>query len=389
MKRFVMIGLALLATSLVAVFTVAPPMVERSQNVTLQHAPYARSENASALHQSLFVADLHADSLLWRRDLAERSTRGHLDLPRLAAGNVALQVFSATTKSPSGLNYNRNDGGSSDDITKLAIVQRWPVATWSSLYARASYQLGRLIELSEREPDALMLIRSAAELERLVERRAQGEPVIGALYLIEGAHPLEGELGNLDRLFEQGLRIVGLVHFFDNDVAGSLHGLKRPGLSEFGRDVVRRADELGMIIDIAHASPRAVSDVLDITTRPVMLSHGGMRGHCKSARNLDDELMKRMASKGGLLGIGFWKAAVCDVSPDGIVAAIRYAIETLGVEHVALGSDFDGAVSVALDASELGVLTDRMLTAGFTEAEIRAVMGENVQRFLRENLPPR
>ena len=180
---------------------------------------------------------------------------------------------------------------------------------------------------------------------------------------------------------------MGLVHFFDNDVAGSLHGLRRPGLTDFGRQVVRRAEELGMIIDIAHASPQAVKDVLAMATRPVLLSHGGMRGNCPTPRNLDDDLMQRMAADGGLLGIGFWAAAVCDVSPEGIVKAIRYAIDTLGVDHVALGSDFDGAVTTALDAAELAVLTDRMQDAGFSEAEIRAVMGGNVQRFLAELLP--
>jgi microsomal dipeptidase-like Zn-dependent dipeptidase len=130
-----------------------------------------------------------------------------------------------------------------------------------------------------------------------------------------------------------------------------------------------------------------VADVLQLSTSPVILSHGGIKGNCESARNLDDTLMQDIANKGGLLGIGYWDAAVCDVTPAGIVRAIRYAIDIMGVAHVALGSDYDGTVAVTFDTSELVVLTDAMLQAGFTEDEIRKVMGENVKQFLLDNLP--
>ena len=130
-----------------------------------------------------------------------------------------------------------------------------------------------------------------------------------------------------------------------------------------------------------------VADVLDTVAMPVMLSHGGLKGQCDSERNLDDALMQRIASAGGIVGIGFWDAAVCDPSPAGIVAAIRYAIDLLGVEHVALGSDFDGTVTTTFDTSELAALTQAMLDAGFAETEIRAVMGDNARRFLLDNLP--
>lgn len=361
-----------------------PAQIESGQNVVIPHEPWPVSARTAALHQSLFVADLHADSLLWKRDLRERSDVGQVDLPRLAAGNVALQVFSATTKSPAGQNYDRNDAGS-DRITLLAVASFWPPRTWRSLYERAAWQLDKLRAL-DRSGD-LSLITDAAEMRQLVERRERGEQAIGAVFLIEGAHPLEGDLENLDRLFALGLRIIGLTHFFDNALGGSLHGESGTGLTPFGAAVVRRANELGIIIDVAHASPRMVDDVLALSDAPVILSHGGTRGQCDTARNLSDDLMKDIARRGGLVGIGFWDAAVCDFTPAGIVAAIRYAIDLLGAGHVALGSDFDGAVAVRLDASELAALTHEMLQAGFTEEEIRLVMGENVKRFLLANLP--
>lgn len=383
-KRLAIVVATLLVASLLFVRFVLPARIENGQNVNLPHSPYAISEKARSLHETLFIADLHSDSLLWKRNLLERSDVGHMDLPRLRDGNVALQVFSATTKSPAGQNYERNEAGT-DNITLLAVASMWPPRTWTSLYERAVYQLDKLKRLTDRSE--LVLLTSRQDLLGLSMQRERGDNVIGALYLIEGAHPLEGDLGKLDTLYEQGLRIIGLTHFFDNELGGSLHGVSGDGLTAFGRSVVKRADELGLIIDIAHASPAMVDDVLALSDRPVILSHGGMKGACDTARNLDDALMQRVADRGGLLGIGYWDAAVCDVTPAGVVRSIRYAIDRLGIDHVALGSDYDGATAVTFDAGELAVLTDAMLEAGFGEDEIRAVMGENVKRFLLRNLP--
>jgi microsomal dipeptidase-like Zn-dependent dipeptidase len=380
----------LAAVGIVALVVVAyahwvlPGQIESSKNVNLPHDAYAVSDRAARLHSSLFIADLHSDSLLWKRDFLEKSDIGHMDLPRLREGNVALQVFSATTKSPAGLNYESNDPDS-DDITMLAVASFWPPRTWDSLYERAVYQLEKLHGIARRSE--LTVVASKQDMQDFVARRERGEPVIAGIYLIEGAHPLEGDLKNLDLLFDQGLRIVGLTHFFDNELGGSLHGTGGGGLTEFGKSVVRRANELGLIIDVAHASPRMVADALAISQSPVMLSHGGVKGTCDSARNLADPLMQDIAGSGGLIGIGYWDAAVCDTTPEGVVNAIRYAIDLLGVGHVALGSDFDGATAVRFDTGELAVITEEMLRSGFTEHEIRMVMGENVKRFLLENLP--
>ena len=384
MKRVLIVLLAIFMLAIAYVHWVLPGRIEAPRNVVLPHEPYNISEAGQRLHEDLFIADLHSDSLLWKRDLTRRSEIGHMDLPRLAEGNVALQVFSATTKSPAGQNYESNTADS-DQITLLAVASLWPPRTWSSLYERAAYQLDKLHLLAR--DDRFVIVKTRQDLRDLIARRDSGEPVMGGVYLIEGAHPLEGDVENLDRLYEQGLRIVGLTHFFDNELGGSLHGVNGKGLTPFGRSVVRRASELGMIIDIAHASPAMVAEVLALSTRPTVLSHGGMKGACRTPRNLSDELMREFAARGGLLGIGYWDAAVCDPSPEGIVSSIRYAIDTLGVDNVALGSDYDGTVATTFDTSELAVLTDTMLSSGFTEEEIRKVMGENVKRFLLENLP--
>jgi microsomal dipeptidase-like Zn-dependent dipeptidase len=382
-KLLVVIGIVVVL-AVVFMHWVLPGKVEQSMNINLPHDPYVVSEEANRLHDSLFIADLHADSLLWKRDLTRRSDIGHMDLPRLQEGNVALQVFSATTKSPAGLNYDSNESNS-DDITRLAIASFWPPKTWGSIYERAVYQLEKLHGLARRSE--LTVVTSKQEMRSFIARRDAGEAELAGVYLIEGAHPLEGDLKNLDLLFDQGLRIIGLTHFFDNEMGGSLHGISGEGLNEFGRSVIIRANELGLIIDIAHASPPMVRDVLALSTSPVILSQGGVKGVCDTARNLDDSLMLEVANKGGLIGIGYWDAAVCDTTPQGVINSIRYAIDLMGVDHVALGSDYDGATAVMFDTSELAVLTDAMLQVGFTTDEIRSVMGENVKQFLLENLP--
>ena len=373
-----------LACALAYLHWLLPARVERGINVKLAVELPVVSEQAQQLHDSLFIADLHADSLLWKRDLSRASDTGHLDLPRLQAGNVGLQVFSATTKSPKNQNYTQNDADS-DRITLLAMASFWPPRTWNSLYERAAYQLDKLHALAAT--DALTVVTNRASFRELLRQREAGEQIVGGLYLIEGAHPLEGDLDKLDRLYNRGLRIVGLTHFFDNETGGSLHGISGEGLTEFGRAVVLRANELGMIIDIAHASPVMAREVLALSSQPVILSHGGIKSACDTARNFDDELMQELARRGGLVGIGYWRGAVCDPTPAGVVRSIRRAIDLMGIEHVALGSDYDGAVAVSFDASELAVLTETMLRAGFSEREIRLVMGDNVRRFLLENLP--
>ena len=132
-----------------AFFYVIPARIDADMNRVLDHEPYVVSDAALALHKTIPVADLHADTLLWMRDPTKRQKRGQTDLPRLIEGGVRLQVFTAVTKSPSGLNYEENDAAS-DDITGLAIAQRWPIAAWSSLYERAAYQAKRLARLDDR-----------------------------------------------------------------------------------------------------------------------------------------------------------------------------------------------------------------------------------------------
>ncbi len=382
MRNYIGGGVALVVLAVLAVvFFVIPARVDATLNEVIAHEPYVVSAQARTLHATIPVADLHADTLLWMRDPTRRQNRGQTDIPRLIEGGVKLQVFTAVTKSPKNLNYDENDANS-DDITMVAILQRWPVATWGSLFERARYQARRLQRADERYGPDFRMVRNQVEL-----RRSLNVGALAGVYGIEGAHPLEGKIENLDRLYEEGLRVIGLQHFFDNELGASLHGTSGAGLTEFGRNVVWRANELNMIVDVAHSSETVVGDVLALSTRPVIVSHTGLKGHCDSARNISDETMQAIAEAGGLIGVGFWDGAVCTPNLETIAEAIVYAVDLLGADHVALGSDFDGTVKTPLDAAELPALTQALLDAGLDEATVRAVMGENAVQFFLENLP--
>ncbi len=370
---------------------VVQPKLEQSLNRVVPHRPYPIREEVARQHADLTIVDWHSDSLLWARDLLKRSDYGHVDIPRLQQGNVAIQTFIAVTKSPRGQNYEKNSADS-DNITALAVAEFWPPSTWNSLTERALYQARRLHGFSEQAPELFQILKNREQLRQLLEARQTArekgtQPVIGGMLGIEGCHALEGKLGNVKVLYDAGYRMMGLHHFFDNKLGGSLHGTSQAGLSEFGKEVVRELDKQEIIIDLAHSSTTVVDDVLAIAKRPMVVSHTGVYGVCKSARNIPDAQLKQIAWKGGLIAIGYWEGAVCDISPKGVVKSIRYAIDLLGEDYVALGSDFDGSTKTTFDTSELAILTQTMVETGFSDREISKVMGGNTIKFLLKNLP--
>ena len=383
--RKTLLILPLLALGGVAFFTL-PNLLDRQMNSVETPAPYSAGTAATQLHQQLFIADLHDDALLWERNLLQRYDFGHSDLPRLLEGRVALQVFSTVTKTPRGLNYERN-AADSDNITLLAMAQRWPRETWNSLLQRALYQADKLQQASAASQGRLQLIRTRADLTAFIRAWQQDPQRLAALLATEGLQPIEGQLENVDALYDAGFRIAGLTHFFDNEVGGSAHGLDKGGLTPLGRQVIRRLEEKQMLIDLAHASRPLIDEVLAMATRPVLVSHTGVEGTCPGTRNLSDAHIKAIAATGGVIGIGYWEGAVCATSVEAIVRAMRHTAELVGVEHVALGSDFNGTVHTPFDVTGLPLLTQGLQQAGFSQADIAAIMGGNVQRLLLASLP--
>ncbi|MDP5103402.1 MAG: dipeptidase [Erythrobacter sp.] len=401
MIRKLGIGLLLLVVlGAVGFFSFAPGMAERRMNrIDGEPLPEITAE-ARALHATLIIVDLHSDTLLWDRSLLDRGERGHVDLPRMQDGHVALQVFSSVTKTPKNQNYDSNSGDS-DNITALVIGQLQPGQTWFSLLERSLYH-ARKLDIAVAESDgALRKIKTAGEIGSLVDARSErpfglqcrdcpGAPPapIGAIFSAEGLHSLEGDIANLDRLYDAGMRMAGLTHFFDNELAGSMHGESKAGLTDMGRAVVRRMEDRGMVVDIAHCSHACVADILAMARRPVVSSHGGVQATCKVNRNLTDDEIRGVAATGGVIGIGYWEGAVCSTDPRAAARAMKHVRDLVGIEHVALGSDYDGAVTVRFDTASLVHVTQALMEEGFTEDEIRAAMGGNALRVLGQGLVP-
>jgi len=388
LRRLIIGGVASFVVIVLVALVMLPGIVDRRMNTVVAAPQVIVSDSARRLHQSLTIADLHADQLLWARDPLVRASHGHVDLPRLEDGNVALQVFSVVTKTPRDMNYDANTGAT-DNITLLALVQRWPLAALTSLRARAIHQADRLHDAVARSGGTLVLVTDTMSLRRFLAGRVRDPRVHGALLAIEGLHALDGELAGVDSLYAHGFRMMGLTHFFDNEVAASAHGVTHGGLTPLGRQVIARMEALHIIVDLAHVAPQAVREVLAIATRPVVVSHTGVAATCPGPRNLTDDQLRAIAVNGGVVGIGYWEAAVCTLGAASIAKAIRHAVNVAGIDHVALGSDFDGATATPFDTAGLDEITQALLNLGFTPGEVGQVMGGNVMRLLAATLPSR
>lgn len=386
MRKILLGGLALILLAAVLFFTLAPGIVERGMNQVVA-VPLKITPRAQALNAKLQIADMHADTLLWQRSLLSRADRGQIDLPRLIAGNYALQVFSSVTKTPKGQNYDANSGDT-DNITALTIADLQPPRTWGSLLQRSLWHAQKLDRYAAASNGQLRVIRTASELDRLLADRASGKKVVGGMLSIEGLQDMEGKFANLDVLYNTGFRMAGLAHFFDNDVAGSMHGEAKGGLTPLGRQVVRRMEAIGMVVDIAHSSHATIAEVLAMAHRPVVASHGGVQATCKVNRNLTDDEIRGVARTGGVIGIGYWDAAICSTKPEAAAAAIAHVRDVVGIDHVGLGSDFDGAVTTGFDSSQIAAVTQALIDREFSDADIAKVMGGNVLRVLRAGIAP-
>ena len=224
------------------------PHFDASRNAVINPGPYVVSDHIQDFHRRSFVADLHADPLLWRRNLTIRQTHGQVDLPRLREGGVDLQVFSVVTKVPHGANYTatRTD---SDKLPILFIASWRPPTSWFSPKQRALVQAAEMKQMAQQT--ALIQVLRRTDIAR--------DGVKGLLSL-EGMHALEGDADALAELHAAGFRMMGLAHHFDNEVAGSAHGAEQYGLTKLGRLLLPKMEALGITVDLAHASAAAFED---------------------------------------------------------------------------------------------------------------------------------
>lgn len=368
-----LLGLILLA--MIVMRFIILPHYDKTANAILFSGPYPVSSRSRVLHDKAFVADLHADSLLWGRDLARKNSLGQLDLHRLVEAGIDLQIFSVVSKVPKSLNY-RSNSADTDTLPLLFLASWRPPSTWFNPQQRALEQAREWKRLTD-----------TTELELVLNKQDLAKDGVKSLLALEGINVLEGDLNILNNLHEAGFRMMGLAHFFDNGVAGSAHGLEKYGLTEFGQSLIPKLETLGITIDLAHASPATITDTLRLATKPVVYSHGGAQGICPGPRNLSDSQLRAIAKNGGVIGIGFWKGAVCDTSVAGIVRAIKYAVQIAGIDHVGLGSDFDGHVTTPFDVTGIPMLTEELLASGLSGNQVQKILGGNARRIFQNNLP--
>jgi membrane dipeptidase len=319
------------------------------------------------LHQDSIVVDLHCDSLIQaravgyrlavrhRRPLLERLGFYHADLPRMREGGVTGQFFGVVT-------MPIPEAGCADACRR---------------------QVAHLREVAAEE--GLIWARSAEDV-----RRAKREGTIAVFTGIEGGHNLEGRLEELRDFDRAGVRYLGLTHFTANAIAppsGGMGASALAPLTDFGRGVVAEMNRLGMIVDLAHVGRAAFLEACSRSTRPVIVSHTGISAVHPLWRNVDDEQLRAIARTDGVVGIIFaWRYLGRRRQGIEMLAPhFEHVRKLVGARHLALGSDFDGAIEPVRgleNVSQLPAVTGLLEGLRWSEDEIRGVLGENVLRVL-------
>ena len=267
-----------------------------------------------------------------------------------------------------------------------------------SLLHRALHQAARMRRFEARSEGALTLIRSRADLDAYVKKRsaciasgAASCPYTAGLLGVEGAHALEGDLRNLDVLYDAGFRLIGLQHFADNHAGGSAHGEERGGLTPWGRELIAAMEAKGMVLDLAHSSAAVIADVLAMPgKRPFVISHTGAGAVCagQEERALSDDQLRAVAAAGGLVGLGYWREVTCGGTVDAIADAIMHVVSVAGAKHAALGSDWDGGTAMppGLDAAGTAQVTAALRARGLAGQDLEDVVGGNALRVFTASL---
>ena len=347
--------------------------------------------------------DSHIDTiqrvLIGHEDLAKRSTIGHVDFPRLREGGMHAPFF----------------------------------ALWCPVYYQGAEAVRRTLDLRDAmqsvldaHPDQIELATTAADIERIVK---SGK--IAAFLTVEGGHQIDDDLAVLRTYYRLGIRSMTLTHFKNNDWADSSTDTpQHNGLTAFGKDVVREMNRLGMLVDVSHVSDKTFYDAIAVSSKPVILSHSSMRAISDVPRNVTDDMLRALAKNGGVVGINFGegfinpkdaehlRAAVSSMSSgpeltgkalddyaaaeyrkdlshpikvfatvDEVAAHIDHAVKVAGIDHVGIGSDFDGITGPPRgleDVSKMPNLVAALLKRGYSERDLKKILGENYLRVIRE-----
>jgi membrane dipeptidase len=320
------------------------------------------------------LADGHADSLLWNRDLTVRHRRGHVDFPRLREAGVRIQCFTVVTRG-----YPFLDG-----VGALGALRGWPREARRGAWARCRFQLDRMEALCAASGGAVAIAGTRAALEAHL-----GAGRVAAVLGIEGAQALEGRPERVRALRSRGVAFMSLTHLANNALGGSSSPLMgNRALTALGRGVLDEMAAAGMAVDLAHASPRTLADVLAHGGPRPFSSHTGVAGATPSWRNLDDAALRAIAERGGVVGIILGTIYLGGRRLDDVVRHVEHALDVAGEDAVAFGSDFDGLVPLPRgirDVTDLPRLVDA-LARRRPAAVVEKVAWTNWRRFFSETL---
>lgn len=316
----------------------------------------AATPNPAALHRDAVVADLHSDAILdvvaGKRDLAVRGGTGHVDLPRLREGGVDVQVFA------------------------LFVDPR---------YAGSGFRrVSELLDAFDGLVHAHRTLALATTVEAAQQAVRRGR--IAAVLSVENGSAIDGDPANLDRLYARGVRILSLTWNQSNDLADGALEDAHGGLTPLGRRVVRRMQDLRMVIDVSHLSERAFWAVLEATRGPIVATHSNAAALTPHRRNLTDDQLRALARRGGVVGVNFYPEFTGGATIQHVLAHVDHLVRVMGADHVALGSDFDGfnqTVAGLEDVSKLPALTAGLLVRGYAPDDVRKILGGNVLRVFR------
>lgn len=312
---------------------------------------------------------------MWNRDLTCASDAGHVDFPRLKEAGVKIQCFTIVTR---GLPVI-------DGFSLFAMKQGWPRHARATEWSRCTFQLDRLAAFCRESKGEASIAATASQLEENLKAER-----LSAVIGIEGGHALQGQVERVQELHARGVRFMSLSHLSNNELGGTSTPLfgNRP-LTPHGRDVLDAMGEVGMLLDVAHASPAMLPELLAHPKARPFCSHAGVQGATKHWRNLSDEVCKAIADKGGVVGIIFAPQFIGGRTLGHVVRHVEHAVKVMGEDGVAFGSDFDGMIPLPRgmrDVRDLPKLTAALLEAGMPIRVVEKVLGENYRRFFNETL---
>ena len=333
-----------------------------------------KTEDAASLHNRILVCDTHCDTVdrILNRgvDIGERSARGHIDIPRLREGGVDVQVFASC--------IIRGDHPSGHYV-KLALRM-----------------LDALRNQFDKHSDAIQMALTAGDI-----HRAKESGRISAVLAIEGGEAIEDDLAILRSFYRLGVRIMTLTWNSTNWADASQEPAKYNGLTDFGKDVVKEMNRLGMIVDVSHASDKTTWDALKISSAPIIASHSCAKAICNHPRNVNDELIKAIADSGGAVFVNFYSVFLDEkfkqrsrdrlaLEPpplSKLIDHIDHIANIGGIGSVGLGSDFDGMNPPPKgldDVSKMPLITAALLERGYSERDIGRIMGGNFLRIFTQ-----